>query len=143
MKKKFLLLTIILSFLLCACGNSYSEDDLEEARRQAYNEGYNDGYSRGSDDQWVADCEEFLNDGYSRGSDDQWVADCEEFLIDGRSIRNIQEQVYEEYRMTPHEAFSVIDEYEYDYTHGGYTWDEYQEALEVMYYTMSIFPYDY
>jgi len=138
MKKKLLLLTIILSFLLCACGNSYSEDDLEEARRQAYNEGYNDGYSRGE-----ADCEEFLNDGYSRGSNDQWQADCEELLIDGRSIRNIQEQVYEEYGMTPYEAFSVIDEYEYDYTHGGFTWAEYKQAIEVVYYTASIFPHDY
>lgn len=123
MKKKFLLLTIILSFLLCACGNSYSEEDLEEAKRQAYDEGYNEGYSR--------------------GSDDQWEADCEDFLIDGRSIRNIQEQVYEEYGMTPDEAFSVIDEYEYDYTHGGFTWAEYKQAIEVVYYTASIFPYDY
>ena len=131
MEKKFLLLTIILSFLLCACGNSYSEDDLEEAKRQAYNEGYDDGYSRGYDV------------GYSRGSDDQWEVDCEEFLIDGRSIRNVQEQVYEEYGMTPYEAFSVIDEYEYDYTHGGFTWAEYKQAIEVVYYIASIFPRDY
>lgn len=83
----------------------------------------------------------FYNDEISWYADK--IEDNEKLLIDGRSIRDIESQVNAEYGMTPAEAFSVIDEYEYDYTHGGYTWAEYQDALEVMYYTMSIFPYDY
>ena len=76
-----------------------------------------------------------------------WYTDAlennDDLLIDGRSIRDVADQVYAEYGMTPYEALSVIDEYEYDYTHGGYTWAEYKQAIEVVYYTASIFPYDY
>lgn len=117
----FVLITMLSLLLLSGCG--ISSTDLEEAKEQAYREGYEDGYYR--------------------GSEEQREQDYEDLLMDGRSIRDIEEQVYEEYGMTPSEAFGIIDEYEYDSTHGGYSWSEYKEAIEVMYYTMSIFPQDY
>lgn len=123
MKKLFCVTLAIAALLLSACGNPYSESDLESAKRQSYNEGYNAGYDRGYED-----FKEIVR---------------EEYLIDGRSIRDVIDEVYDEFGMTPYEAFAVYDEYTYDWTHGGYTWKEYQEALEVMYYTASIIPYDY
>lgn len=99
------------------------ESKIEAARKEAYNEGYDAGYRR--------------------GSEDQALEDFERLTIDTYSIRDISDKVYEEYEMTPYEAFSIYDEYTYDSTHGGFTWKEYQKALEAMYYTASIFPYDY
>lgn len=121
MKKMLIGILVFTLLLMAGCGTSTAK--IEEAREQAYREGYEDGFKR--------------------GAEAQYEEDCENFLIDGRSIRNIEEQVYEEYGMTPSQAFGIIDEYEYDSTHGGYSWSEYKEAIEVMYYTMSIFPQDY
>ena len=109
--------------LFCSCSASYTRTDIETAKRDAYYDGYNEGYKR--------------------GAEDQWEDDCEELLIDGRSIRDIENRVHQEFGITPAEAFSIIDNYEYDSTHGGYTWDEYQNAIDAIYYTASIFPYDY
>ncbi len=123
MKKRLSIVFLVVLLLLSGCGNPYSEEDLEDAKQQAYREGYNDGYYR--------------------GAEEQKEKDYEELLIDGYSIRDIEEEIYNEYGMTPHEAFTILDEYEYDSSHGGYTWTEYQYAIEVMYATASIFPYDY
>jgi hypothetical protein len=114
---------VLASLFLCGCGNIYSAEKIESIKEQAYREGYEDGYDR--------------------GAENQRELDCEEFLIDGRSIRDIVDEVYDEFGMTPSEAFFVYDEYTYDWTHGGYTWKEYQQAMEIMYYTACIFPYDY
>ena len=117
---------VMLVFLLCGC-SCYSSEEIESIKQQAYDEGYNAGYDVG----------------YHQGADDQWELACEELLIDGYSIRNIEEEVLEEFGMTPAEAFIIYDNYTYDWTHGGYTWQEYQTAIEAMYYTSCIFPYDY
>ena len=122
-KSLFAVLLTVTVFALCGCGKSYTESDMENAKRQAYNEGYEDGYHR--------------------GTEERREEDYENLLIDGRSIRNIQEQVYNEYGITPSEAFGIVDEYEYDSSHGGFTWAEYQNAIEAIYYTASIFPQDY
>ena len=122
-KRLFAILLAIVVAALCGCGNSYSESDIENARRQSYDDGYRDGYSRG--------LEERREEDYN------------ELLIDGRSIRDIEEQVYREYGLTPSQAFGIVDEYEYDSTHGGFTWSEYQNAIDAIYYTASIFPFDY
>ena len=119
----YLLLFMSALLLLCSCGNSYTRSDIEDAERDAYYKGYDDGYQR--------------------GSEDQWEKDCEDFLIDTYSIRDIENRVYQEFGITPSEAFSIVDNYEYDSTHGGYTWTEYQYAIDAIYYTASIFPYDY
>ncbi|MBO5953451.1 MAG: hypothetical protein J6Q53_04955 [Oscillospiraceae bacterium] len=121
-----IILVLLLSFmLLTGCG--YTEGDIEEARNQAYNEGYDDGF----------------DDGYYRGINEQQEEDYEDLLIDGRSIRDLEMQVYGEYGLTPSEAFTIVDEYEYDSTHGGYTKSEYENAVEAIFYTAAIFPYDY
>lgn len=124
------ILAVILAVAIAAlggCGNSYTESDMESARQQGYSEGYSEGY----------------RDGYDQGAEDRRDEDYDELLIDGRSIRNIQDQVYDMYGLTPSQAFGIVDEYEYDSTHGGFTWSEYQNALEAVYYTASIFPQDY
>lgn len=124
MKKRILsyLLVFLLALqFLSACG--ISEDKLEEAKEQAYREGYEYGYYR--------------------GTEEQREKDYEELLIDGHSIRTIVEEIYDEYGLTPSKAFSIVEDYEFDYTHGGYTWDEYQHAIEVIFATASVFPSDY
>lgn len=123
MKKRILsyLLVILLTVqFLSACG--VSENKLEEVREQAYREGYEYGYYR--------------------GAEEQREKDYEELLIDGHSIRTIVEEIYDEFGMTPSEAFAIYDDYEYDSSHGGYTWAEYQKAIEVMICTASVFPSD-
>lgn len=121
MKKKLLLILLSIAVTaLCGCVRIYSESDYEKAKQQSYNQGFDEGYSQ--------------------GATDQKEKDYEDLLIDGRSIRNIWEQVYDKYGISPSSAFAIVDEYEYDSDHGGYTWEEYQNALEVIYYTASIFP---
>lgn len=122
-KRLFAILLTIAVVALCGCGKIYSESDIENAREQGYNEGY---------------CA-----GYDRGVEERRTEDYNNLLIDGRSIRNIQDQVYDEFGLTPAQAFGIVDEYEYDSTHGGFTWSEYQNAIEAIYYTASIFPQDY
>lgn len=122
-KKLFAILLSAVVVALCGCGKIYSESDIKNAREQGYNEGYCAGYDRG--------VEERRKENYDN------------LLIDGRSIRNIQDQVYDEFGLTPAQAFGIVDEYEYDSTHGGFTWSEYQNAIEAIYYTASIFPEDY
>lgn len=128
MKKRVLTITCALSLLLAivllsGCNTGYSESEMESIKQQAYKEGFDDGY-------WI-------------GAEEQQALDYEELLIDGASIQTVEDKVYSRYGMTPHEAFQIYDEYTYDGASSGYTWTEYQEALEVMYYTASIFPYDY
>lgn len=130
-KKLFIILLTIVVATLCGCGQSYSESDIANAKQQSYEKGYSDGYDRGVEEQRKEDYDELLEEVY------------DELLIDGRSIRDLERQVYKEYGLTPPQAFSIVDEYEYDSTHGGFTWSEYQNAIEAIYYTASIFPYDY
>lgn len=121
MKKILIGILVFVLLLMTGCGTSTTK--IEEVRDQAYREGFDDGYYR--------------------GAEEQRERDYEELLIDGRSIRDVVDRVYDEYGMTPSHAFMIIDEYEYDYTHGGYTWAEYKHAIEVVYFTASIFPSDY
>lgn len=120
-KSILVLATIIFLFVSCSeDGAKETQSKFEAARKEGYSEGYDYGYK----------C----------GSENQMYADINELTIDTRSIRDIVEQVHNKYEMTPSEAFSTYDEYTYDSSHGGYTWEEYQKAIEVMYYTASLFP---
>ena len=127
MKKMSILLVLCLLFSLAfglsGCESGYSESEMEAATQQAYDHGFDDGYYQGAEDT-------------------KEIA-AEYFLIDGYSIRDIENEVYETYGMTPHEAFVIIDEYTYDSTHGGYTKAEYENAVEIAFYTIACFPYDY
>lgn len=120
---KSILILAAVVLILGSCSEQEMKDresKIEAARKEGYSEGYDDGYER--------------------GAKDQKQKDLEEYTIDTRSIQDIVNRVYEEYGMTPSEAFMIFDVYTYDSSHGGYTWAEYQEALEVMYFTASIFP---
>ena len=125
--------------ILSGCSTSLTEDDIYDAKKEAYNTGYAEGYEKGCEEGF----EEGFEEGYSYGSEIQREADCEDFLVDGQSITNIVELVYDKYGISPSEAFGIIDNYEYDASHGGYSWSEYQNAIEAMYYTVSLFPQDY
>ena len=123
-KSALILAAVVL--ILGSCSEQEMKDresKIEAARKEGYSEGYDDGYER--------------------GAKDQKQKDLEEYTIDTRSIQDIVNRVYEEYGMTPSEAFMIFDVYTYDSTHGGFTWSEYQNALEAIYYTASIFPQDY
>lgn len=79
-------------------------------------------------------------EGYQQGRKDQEESDWEKLTIEGKSIVDVEEQVYEYYEMTPYEAWSVIEEYNYDGTHGGIAWEEYQNAIEAAVSTAGFFP---
>ncbi len=113
-------LLLLVAVVLCGCADTYSASDMEQAKEYSYNNGYDAGYS----------------DGLEQGREEAY----EECLIDGQSIRYVQDQFYREYGMTPSEAFSIIDEYEYDSSHGGITWSEYRTSIESLYYLADIFP---
>lgn len=116
---KGILVLAALIFLFVSCsedGAKETQSKIEAARKEGYSEGYD------------------------RGAKNQMDKDIEELTIEGLSIRDIVDRVYKTYGMSPSEAFSAYDEYTYDSSHGGYTWEEYQKAIEVMYYTASLFP---
>lgn len=79
-------------------------------------------------------------EGYERGHEAGEEAAAEDLTIDGVSIVDIVDLVYDHYGMTPQEAWSIIDEYNYDGTHGGITWEEYQNAIEAAVATAMYFP---
>lgn len=110
---------IVLACVLCGCG-VYSSEEVQRIKEDAYREGYEAGYDHGAEDQL-----ELIID---------------EYVVDGRSIGDIEKSVYRKFGVTPHQAFQIFDEYTYDGASSGYTWSDYQVALEAMYYTASIFP---
>ena len=110
--------------------NSGSSGEWDTAAQKAYDE-----YDYVCNDPNHKDYEcgiEYLMENYYR-----------DLTIDDRSIRDVVDMVYEKYGMSPSLAFCIYDEYNYDATHGGFTWAEYQNAIEAIYYTASIFPQDY
>ena len=79
-------------------------------------------------------------EGYQQGRKDQEESDREQLTIEGKSIVDVEEQVYEYYGLNPYEAWTIIEEYNYDGTHGGITWEEYQNAIEAAVFTAGVFP---
>ena len=120
LKFKVLALCLLASFFLCGCEEYYSSSYVDDAKQQSYNDGYRSGYEQGMKDQ-----EEL---------------DYERFCIDGTSINTIVDRIYREYGITPADAFTMYDEYNYDSSHGGITWSEYNNAIEAIFATASIFP---
>ena len=92
---------------------------IEAARKEGYSEGYDDGYER--------------------GAEQQRELDVEEFTLNALGIRDILDRVVTEYGMTPGEAAAIYELYTWEANHDGITWKEYQEALEVLYFTASLF----
>lgn len=115
-----LILLVFTPLFLSGCDEIYTEADIKQAKQEAYREGYEIGYSR--------------------GAEEQKEQDHEELLMDGFSIKNIYDEVFKEFGMTPSQAFNTYDSYNCDRDHGEITWDEYQKAIEVMVYVSCIFP---
>lgn len=78
--------------------------------------------------------------GYKRGQEVQEEEDTEKYCYEGRSIYDIEESVLDYYGITPAEAWHTIDEYNFDASHGGITWDEYQNAIQAAFATAGQFP---
>lgn len=143
MKKLFAMLLAAAMLCLCGCAKSYSESEVEKIKKEAYNEGYEVGRNKGSEDGYSAGYSAGYSDGVEDGFSDGWnTKDYDDYLINGKAITDLRDEVYVKYGLTPHEAFSMVDEYEYDWTHGGITWDEYQNAIAAIYYTAERFPYE-
>lgn len=83
---------------------------------------------------------ESYNRGYDAGEEYQKNHDLRELTIDGVDIRSIVSQVEREYGIDPAEAYSILEAYSYEPNRGGFTWDDYQGAIEVVVYTASLFP---
>lgn len=114
----FVVLACVGCFRVTANNNGASEEDIQKARQEGYNEGYENGMNAAA---YYAD--ELLS-----------------AIMEEKGVQDIQDEIYERYGVTPQEAWSIIDEYNYDWTHGGYTWAEYQNALDAVYATAGLFP---
>lgn len=91
----------------------------------ARNEGYNQGYYAG----------------YDKGKEEQWVSDRQSLVVRGKNLKMIIESVESEYGIEPAKAYAILNAYNNNADHGGYSWDEYQEAIQVIIYTVSLIPY--
>lgn len=80
------------------------------------------------------------DEGYQQGCKDQEESDREKLTIEGKSIVDVEEQVYKYYGLKPYEAWNIIDAYNYDSSHDGITWEEYQNAIEAAVSTAGFFP---
>lgn len=109
---------IVWVFRATANNSKLSEEDVARARQEGYNEGYENGMNAMAE--------------YTAGL----IASVEE----EKGVQEIQDKISSRYGVTPWEAWSIIDEYNYDWTHGGFTWEEYQNALEAVYDTAGFFP---
>lgn len=79
-------------------------------------------------------------EGYERGHEAGEESAAEELTIDGVSIVDIDEKVLDRYGMSVSEAWGMVECYETEADHGGWSWAEYQNALEAVRYAASLFP---
>ena len=84
---------------------------------------------------------ESYNRGYDAGVEYQKNHDLQELTIDGVDIRWIADQVSQVYGMQPAKAYTIVCGYSEKPNHDGYTFERYQEALEAILYTVSLFPF--
>lgn len=96
-------------------------EQAESARNEEYNQGY---YA-----------------GYDKGQEEQWVSDRQSLVVRGKNLKMIIESVESEYGIEPAKAYAILNAYNNNADHGGYSWDEYQEAIQVIIYTVSLIPY--
>lgn len=114
----FVVLAFVGCFRVTASNNGVSEEDIQKARQEGYNEGYENGMNAAA----------------------EYAAELLASVEEEKGVQDIQDKIYDRYGVTPWEAWSIIDEYNYDWTHGGFTWEEYQNALEAVYDTAGFFP---
>ena len=113
--RKLFALALILALFLIGCESSGSSNT-------AYDSGYDDGYRAG----------------YEDGKSLQYEEDCEEMLIDVVFIRYVSETIQSMYDMSPSMAYYTVYGYKTEPDHGGYTWAEYQKAIEAILTTASM-----
>ncbi len=79
--------------------------------------------------------------GYEAGRNAQEYDDSDKWLVDGVSLRDIYDRVWDEYGMTPNEAYSTVEDYTSEPDNGDISWEDYQIALEVVLRIASLMPY--
>lgn len=84
---------------------------------------------------------EGYNEGYAEGKNFQRNWDTDKMTVSGQNLKDIVNDVAEEYGIEPAEAYDILSDYNDRPDHGGYSWDEYQEAIQVIIYTVSLIPY--
>ena len=84
---------------------------------------------------------EGYNEGYSEGKKFQRNWDIDKMTVSGQNLKDIVNDVAEEYGIEPAVAYDILNDYNDNADHGGYSWDEYQEAIQVIIYTVSLIPY--
>lgn len=84
---------------------------------------------------------EGYNEGYSEGKKFQRNWDIDKMTVSGQNLKDIVNDVAEEYGIEPAVAYDILSDYNDQPDHGGYSWDEYQEAIQVIIYTVSLIPY--
>lgn len=120
----FVVLAFVGCFRVTAPDENASKEKLQEARDEGYSEGYNEGYDNG--------VEAMAEYAYGLIQEEQ----------EKTGVQEIQAEILERYGVTPWEAWSLIDNYNYDSSHGGVTWEEYQNAIEAVLDTAGSFPMD-
>lgn len=114
----FVVLAFVGCFRVTASNNVASEEDIQKARQEGYNEGYENGMNAAA----------------------EYAAELLASVKEEKGVQDIQDKIYDRYGVTPWEAWSIIDVYNYDGTHDGITWAEYQNALDAVYATAGLFP---
>ena len=84
---------------------------------------------------------EGYNEGYAEGKNFQRNWDTDKMTVSGQNLKDIVNDVAEEYGIEPAVAYDILNDYNDKPDHGGYSWDEYQEAIQVIIYTVSLIPY--
>lgn len=96
----------------------------EADKEAAYNSGYETGYG----------------EGYSTGFDEGKAVQRERDTIDDCSIIDLARAVREYYGVTPAEAYQIVEAYENEKKHGGYSKEDYENAIGAIWFAAGVFP---
>lgn len=97
---------------------------LEADKEEAYNNGYKTGYG----------------EGYSTGFDEGKAVQRERDTIGDCSIIDLARAVREYYGVTPAEAYQIVEAYETEKKHGGYSKEDYENAIGAIWFAAGVFP---
>lgn len=97
---------------------------LEADKEEAYNSGYKTGYG----------------EGYSTGFDEGKAVQRERDTIGDCSIIDLARAVREYYGVTPAEAYQIVEAYETEKKHGGYSKEDYENAIGAIWFAAGVFP---
>lgn len=86
----------------------------------------------------TAQIEEAVQNAKNEAKQEQRAKDLKE-LVHNRSSASIAYSVKKAYGINPEEAYEIVEAYNENGNHGGYSWDEYQNALGAVLYTANLF----